>query len=79
MTPDASTANPERGPALYLLAVCQRQLGLKELGKPANNADEEKKVRQAADQKFEAARQSFRTAVDWFAGQKQEDWSARCR
>lgn len=79
-TPPANDGGfPERGAALYQLAVCQRQLGLKELARPQNNPQEAQQVKQAADQKFNATQQAFRTAMDWFAGQKQDDWAARSR
>ncbi len=77
--PAADGGFPERGPALYHFAVCQRALGLKELAKPQNNPQEVQQVKQAADGKFNAAQLAFRTAMDWFAGQKQDDWAARSR
>ncbi len=63
---------PDRGPAMALMAACQRTLGLTELDKGPPG-------KPAADQRFAEAHKWFAAARDWYAGQKKDDDAGRAR
>lgn len=71
--PAEDGAFPNRGAAMYQLAVCQRLLGLKELEKGGNDA------KKNADARFADAQKWFYAARVWYAETKQPDWSARAQ
>ena len=80
LTPAANDgAFAERGHAMYHLAVAQRVLGIRELEKPANDANQINQRKQASDGKFTESSKWFNEAKNWFAGQKLDEWSARAR
>ena len=57
--------------------VRNASLGLRELEKPAHNANEENQHRQAAAPRFNEAARWFGVARDWFAGKTGEEWNAK--
>ncbi len=80
LTPAANDGGfAERGHALYHLAVAQRSLGLREMEKPAADANQINARKQAADGKYNETLKWFNEAKNWFAGQKLEEWTARAR
>ncbi|MCZ2341898.1 MAG: hypothetical protein LC104_08900, partial [Bacteroidales bacterium] len=80
LTPPANDGNfPQRGWALYLLAVCHRREALAELDKPAANPTAWEQQKKAAEPKLQEALRRFHEARDWFAAKQQDGWSGRAR
>lgn len=80
LTPPANDGGfPDRGFALYLLAVCHRRDALAELDKPAPTPAAIEQQRKTTEPKWNEALRRFHEARDWFASKQLEDWSGRAR